>query len=1077
MTELTAAQTAALVPRKSLCVIAGAGTGKTFLLGEKYISLLALHAGTAGEIHAGNILALTYTEKAAAEMKERIERAVQLRITTDPVRSEFWKSIADEFFRCSISTFHGFCSSLIREFSFEAGVDPAFRVMEEIDTQELVSDVVRDLYRRPPEELAADVRELYHYFDQFTLLELTELLLAKWSTFGNWFAQAGRPEELITAWTQLYEQMFCRFRDDLRSDVAVCRVMDALDADPKWEDACSRFRHLLRCDAGGIPAALSEFSAAIKGKRKPKDFACPECWERFTEMRDDIREILAVPCPSADQDLTAATLAVMAAFSRILSSLDSTIRDRKRQRGALDFDDLVASASRLLENPAVLSVLQKRYRYVLVDEVQDNDPVLSRMILALCGDPRTSDKLFIVGDPKQSIYGFRGADVCGIRSLSGKFPGEPVVLDRSFRTVPQILAFVNGIFSRMFASPVEEWMTEYHPLAPCPERADDAGKTILLQYTCGADEEPRTEEAAMLAEYLSRAVADGLLPVRGKDGTVRPAGFGDICVLVEARTSLDRLLHAFDDLGVPYQVHKGQSFYARQEVYDFVNLLTAVVYPDQDAALYGLLRSPYFGISDEILCSGVQALGACVPSKSLTWTSPKGTNDSSLFTRLSRASPTGLRAALDRISGWHAAILSEPLPRVVRRMVLDSGIYAVYAAMPEGPAMTANLEKLLSICRTKSETVGITPFAFVDLMQTSIERNLSEAEADFSDAGDCVKIMTIHAAKGLEFPVTAVAFCGAEHKETVSSILFDPEVGVGFSLSLAGGEKPVKTFIHRYLAPAAIAQGMEEKRRLLYVALTRARDHLILCGARKGETYGKNSFMSWIETFGKDLSPDVCGISVPDRESYAPRVTTATRSRPRLPEGLTVPEPVLHSPEERTDEKLTASTTAVLWNTNVSAALNRGTALHEIFAGRPVEDVVREYGISMDEGTCFAGLREVFLSSPLLEGSVDVRYEQEIAFTLDGKSVAGKIDCLIRTPDGFRVVDFKSGSRDPGLEAGYMREIAVYSLAVEQVFGVFPEACLYYAESGDPVVPAVFSDAEQARQLVMRTSPQTECVI
>ena len=218
MTELTAAQTAALVPRKSLCVIAGAGTGKTFLLGEKYLSLLALHAGTAGEIHAGNILALTYTEKAAAEMKERIERAVQLRITTDPARSEFWKSIADEFFRCSISTFHGFCSSLIREFSFEAGVDPAFRVMEEIDTQELVSDVVRDLYRRPPEELAADVRELYHYFDQFTLLELTELLLAKWSTFGNWFAQAGRPEELITAWTQLYEQMFCRFRDDLRSD-------------------------------------------------------------------------------------------------------------------------------------------------------------------------------------------------------------------------------------------------------------------------------------------------------------------------------------------------------------------------------------------------------------------------------------------------------------------------------------------------------------------------------------------------------------------------------------------------------------------------------------------------------------------------------------------------------------------------------------------------------------------------------------------------------------------------------------------------------------------------------------------
>ena len=1070
MTELTAAQTAALVPRKSLCVIAGAGTGKTFLLGEKYLSLLALHAGTTGEIHAGNILALTYTEKAAAEMKERIERSVQLRITTDPARAAFWKSIADEFFRCSISTFHGFCSSLLREFSFEAGVDPAFRVMEEIDTQELVSDVVRELYRHPPEELAADVRELYHYFDQFTLLELTELLLAKWSICGNWFAQADRPENLISAWTQLYEQIFCRFRDALRSDADICRVMEALDADPKWEDACRRFRHLLRCDAGGIPAALSEFSTAIKGKRKPKNFACPEYWGRFTEMRDAIKDILTVPCPSADSDLTAATLTVMTAFSRVITSLDAGIRDRKRQRSALDFDDLIASASRLLDNPAVLSVLQKRYRYVLVDEVQDNDPVLSRMILTLCGDPRTSDKLFIVGDPKQSIYGFRGADVCGIRSLSGKFSGEPVVLDRSFRTVPQILAFVNGIFSRMFADPVEEWMTEYHPLAPCPERASDAGKTILLQYTCGADEEPRTEEAAMLAEYLSRAVADGLLPVRGKDGTVRPAGFGDICVLVEARTSLNRLLHAFDHLGIPYQVHKGQSFYARQEVYDFVNLLTAVVYPDQDTALYGLLRSPYFGISDETLCSALAE-----------------TTDSSLFTRLSRAnlqfayrsspSDVGLRAALDRISGWHAAIFSEPLPRVVRRMVLESGIYAVYAALPEGPAMTANLEKLLSLCRTTSETTGITPFAFVDLLQTSIERNLSEAEADFSDTGDCVKIMTIHAAKGLEFPVTAVAFCGAEHTETASPVLFDPQVGVGFSLSLAGEEKPVKTFVHRYLAPAAIAQGMEEKRRLLYVALTRARDHLILCGARKGETYGKNSFMSWIETFGTDLSPDVCGISAPDRESYAPQTQAVPRKRPRLPENLMVPEPVLHTPEESTDEKLTASTTAVLWNADVSAALNRGTAMHEIFAGRPVEDVVREYGISLDEGICFAELREVFLSSPLMKDAVDIRYEQEIACTLDGKSVTGKIDCLIRTPDGFRVVDFKSGSRTPGLEAGYMREIAVYSLAVEQVFGVFPEACLYYAESVDPVVPAVFSDAEQARQLVMQDSLQTEHVI
>ncbi len=1049
---LTTTQKKAVTAERSTCVTAGAGTGKTFLLSRKYQYLL--ECGAKDHIGPENILALTFTEKAAAEMRERIEEDIRKRAVSeeDPRMKEFWTGILDGFFRCNISTFHGFCSSLLREFAFEAGVDPGFSILEGLDKTDLEEGIIEDFLDKPG-ELYDDVVYLYQTC-ALSLPDLVKKILPRYSQIKPWFEKLeADPEGTMKQWEEIVQKENLRLRDAFIADEDNLQTITLIkELAPEYPTV----------------SCLSTLSDAWDALSHAPENTLRQATEHLHSIKMDFGDAKSQIPEKMSKNLKRSTENLQDAFvvvpmewelelfirlGRVMEAISEKIGQEKDRRGTLDFDDLIRKASILVGNPAVLSILRKRYWFVLVDEVQDNDPALTKIVTKITGDPGENSGLFIVGDPKQSIYRFRGADVEALHDLEKQFPQDPIQLDISFRTVPEIISLVNHVFKNVFDGE-KRYDVSYSDI--CTSRTGDTGTTTLCLCETGKQkaDQAHLSEAKQLASLIADHVKDQSLPVYDH-GVIRPAGYGDIAILIKNRTHLPALEHALLSEGIPYEIYKSQRFYQKQEVLDMYNLLEAITCPDVDTSLYAALRSPYFGISDAELCR--------VRTGKYSFIS-----DLKRWTETNPDSPAG--RAYSQLVRWKELAGHEPLTRFIRSVIKESGILSVYSALPGGPGMSANLEKLLSLAREAMNRRADTPELFAALLKTSIDSKVDENEQE-TNTTDRLKIMTIHASKGLEYPVVALCFAGSSNKPQTEKVYLDEDLGVGLSVFDPNIGSDRELLIKSVLKERVKLENKAERKRLLYVALTRARDHLIISGGVKNGEPEKSSLLSLFYEGLKGFDEKTNRLSrVEGREVTT---TPETKQYPVIPDDWEDTEfrPVSGSSGNNVLD-VTAAAGYGKVTAQQKAAMVRGKAIHEVFEGVPVSVAAKRYGLSPETQMQFAGWYSAFLESEIMTDVAADVCEQPISYLVGSVRVNGVIDRLIEYQDGSRmVIDYKTGSPSAAELDLYEEQLAVYFLWVIKQFGTEPGVCLYFPEQGK-VMPFTM-DEERAKLLLKKKIGET----
>jgi len=825
-------------------VSAGAGSGKTTALVELCVRLLSGEA-TGTPLDPSEVAAITFTEKAAAELVERLRAAVaeRARRAAGGPEAAAWVDRLRGLDRMAVGTIHNFCGRLLRERALEAGLDPEFAVLDESAAPPLLEEAARGAVMEALDAGRPEALALCAGFGAEALAGLVGSLVGERAVRGLRGTQpvaTGSPGEVEAARRALLEAAaeVVAARPEARTASAVAvveRVARALEA---VEDG----------DRQGTltPAALARL-AALGAAARPA-------------ARGNGMERLKAGCEVLEAQGRALPARVAEAWglpqreelARLVGEAERRYGEACRAVGGLDFDGLLSATRDLLAgSPAILVELRLRLKALLVDEYQDVNGVQQAIFELLAGrrDGLPDGPVAVaVGDLKQSIYGFRGADVGVFAGVVERFAagaGRVLHLTDNHRSAPAVVELVNRVSAIALQPPPglpprpfeiafrpEDRLVARRPAAPAPaaELLDDGGE--------GGGAERREREAAALAARI-RALVSGRagVPVmeRDADHRERPrrAGWGDVAILFRRTTALGVYERALRAAGIPVRLARG-AFHQAPEVRDLGELLASLSDPADELAWAALLRSPLCAVSDSTLL-----LLAGLPLASLHAATVAQLDGIGMAVeerrRLDRFLATwrALRPLRDRLAP--GALLR----RAVEALDLDVAL----AAGPDGERRRRNLEKAIALARSFGERGG-TAAELAARLRWLAAQPPREPEADL-DAADAVTLLSIHAAKGLEWPVVILPDLAAPTRSDAERARLDAAgllCADWFDVTSADFVRTPSLEAARAEAKRAAAA---ESRRLLYVALTRARDLVILSGEGRPKRDGSRTFPGW----------------------------------------------------------------------------------------------------------------------------------------------------------------------------------------------------------------------------------------
>ena len=886
---------------KHISVTAGPGSGKTTVLVERYLHILREH-----NLNIDQIVAITFTNRAANEMRERLREQLNLILQTAAADDRrHWLNYKRTLDGAVITTIHGFCARLLREFPVEARVDPQFLLLDEHRAAMLLESVVEEALTEfisaghveisrltlgvGRGKLAAALAQIYREV-RGQGLSLTELALKTAQSHAT-------QEDHARALAELARTM-----DDF---LAVRRTTPAARAN--HAEVSSGWRNL-RPLISTIPEveALADYCRAVEGFRKVRTRAQGDLKEHVQALDALIWEKdLLGHVPQVSLDLFARRYALEVAL--LLRRIDDRLSEEKQKLSALDFDDLELRALELLERPEVITRAAERYKFFLVDEFQDTNDLQRRLLerLALQKARRESANLFIVGDRKQSIYGFRGADVAVFGEMTDTLlaaGGESKPLLLNFRSQPPLINFFNYLFERLF-QPNEVGEREREELGYVEHEPSDAkrelrdgGPLVELMITTeasGNEDDPKAEQTSreLDAEQLAQRIISLIAPGPANTGTagVPPASsnaftqgmiepdkpravvsresgrdargpregvkYSDIALLFRAMTHVQTYESVFRRANIPYQTVLGRGFYEREEITDLIQLLRFLDNKTDELALAAVLRSPLCGISDNALL----AL-RCAP-----WRDEVDTDDPlrrfsqtrKLYLALLRHRDIAfisdeehglLDRAADMIKGLIARQHHYALSQLLRFAVERSEFETVIAASFDGAQRLANVQRLFTLSERFERSGAHLIRDFVRYVEEFEAIGSRESEGQIDEATNAVRLMTIHQAKGLEFPVVIIPDLQRSAKPLENWFLLDRQRGLTLKVPDGRGKLVAGLTFSRFEQRHALREQFESMR-LLYVAATRAEDRLILSGTTKDlDKLGLKSdtWLNWI---------------------------------------------------------------------------------------------------------------------------------------------------------------------------------------------------------------------------------------
>lgn len=808
---------------RTLFVEAGAGSGKTRALVDR-VELL-VRSGAPME----SIVAITFTEKAATELRDRIRRRLES-IEADPGDPDQATATAalQQLDGAAVGTLHSFALRILGEHPVEAGLPPGVEVLDEISSGIEMEQRWQGFVERLLEDLDAGRSLLMLEASRVGLDHLRRLAV---QLDDNWdLVETGIPTDAPAPPPADAEPVRAALAEALtlrgactNPDDSLCRKIGELE--PYLErlaasDEIDRLEAVrdLSWEKFGNSGSAANWSGPI-------DKA--EAHQRLKDLTQKAGDLVEAANQAALEHLTA-RLAVF--------TLDAV--EERRVSGRLEYHDLLVRARQLLRHrdhgPAVRAALRQRYRHLLLDEFQDTDPIqIDLAVLLACGDPETGDapwhqldtdpgRLFFVGDPKQSIYRFRRADIAMYLRARQRF-ADRARLVTNFRSVPGVIEWVNAVFGRLIAYE-EGSQPEYGPLqARRPPGGRGPAVAVIGADPIAADlkaEDLRKAEAASVAAAVAAALEEGWEMDEGDadEPRRRPVRAGDVAVLVPARTSLPALEAALDGAGIAYRVETSSLVYATREVRDALMALTAAADPTDELAAVAALRSPLYGCGDDDLAHWKLGLGGRF----------------SLYADVADHAGHPVADGLAHLRELHDARRWTSPPMLLEKLLRDRG--ALETAVVSGRPRDSwrRLRFLVDQARAWADAGGSDLRGYLEWARLQGAENARVTETVLPETDDdSVRILTIHGAKGLEFPVTVVSGLTTQLSRPARgpTLAFPP--GRPPAIRLRAG---VESGGFEQWQPIDEQMDEHERLRLLYVACTRARDHLIVSLTRLAET-------------------------------------------------------------------------------------------------------------------------------------------------------------------------------------------------------------------------------------------------
>lgn len=857
---------------QTLLLSAAAGSGKTAVLVERIIRRLL---DKEYPIDITELLVVTFTKAAAAEMRDRIGTALMkaLSETKDP-RVERQLALLPS---AQISTLHAFCQHVIRKYFYTIDLDPAFSIAGEEELNLLRRQVLEDVFLSYYED-DEKASILYPLADMFGSDRGDDVLMDTVSRMYTYARSLAWPEHWLKEAAQAYDVAPDAVIDDM---VWAGPIKDAvrriLEEDARLYDGVlyhlrQREAFAPACDTFVAEQAalrqaaqarswndLSRFVRAIdfprlKSLRKLSDDD-KAVWERCKKVRDDVKKDVIKTLQSVYFSATPEEwLDGMRAMKPVMDGLVTLTLDfakaygaAKKEKGWIDFSDLEHFCLQILlapdaspEHPmpsAAAEELRSQYEEVFIDEYQDTNGVQELITRLVSGE----DNRFMVGDIKQSIYRFRLADPTLFLEKYQSFSRDEkavqrcIDLGRNFRSVPVVLDAVNTVFSRaMTAEAAGMDYGEREKLYAGRQAPDDerwiGGPVEVDIVPTPSDEEDDDgstafeKECRFIAARIGELLASGRMAAR-KDGTLEPLSYRHIVVLLRSMAGkADVLIQALQEGGIPAYAEQSGGYFAAVEVQVMLALLRCIDNPEQDLAMAAVLRSPLVGL-DETALAGVrlasdgtlwQNLPAFVASL------PDGVDEKE-----------DLQQFMDAFDSWRTYSRRHGVAELLQRLYDDTAYVDFVGAMPGGDVRQANLKALYDRARQYEEAGFRGLFRYLQLMDKMKEDGLDLAPAKVvSEKEDVVRIMSIHKSKGLEFPVVFVADMGKafNRRDTQDQILFHNRLGIGLKQYDPEWRMSYPTLIWSGIAAQLRWEGTAEEERILYVAMTRARDQLILTG-------------------------------------------------------------------------------------------------------------------------------------------------------------------------------------------------------------------------------------------------------
>jgi len=978
-------QIAALAHDRNYAVTAGAGSGKTTTFAMRYLKLLE-------RTDAGphSIAAITFTESGATELEERVRKSVSDRFSSfDDREYDEWRGYHDALPEAYVHTIHGFCSRLLREYALEADVPVGFDVIEETAASghqlEIVERFVEENLEDPRIERLTDL----YYRDRLEAL------------LGDLLAEHHDVRQWADEWADRDGEAYLDFVQERYSPIDVDEAREFLERD-EIQSALRDIHHVGTTENSGgdrisiasnvaeavdiyeigtrdlddveahdavaaVCQALTSDGTAYRGGWDSWSYGGYDEWDGSNPQRYDAATSTLVDALPVEEWAIPDRLGVdrnagryYVALASLFQDLHDAYEERKRRENVLDFTDLIEGAIELLRTSReVREDLRETFEHVMLDEVQDTDPRQWEIVELLTSLDDEYDRLnvFVVGDEKQSIFRFRGADVTQYRTERVRLAGaneraripplESVYenarerdLSVNFRSLPSVIEPINGIFEEVFGNVPEVYRdappgidgnaTEFEPdpQALRPDRTDHSGIGTETTFVAVPEEEGVREAALDAAHPLrelpndpveldARALAAEVASlidwdsqryeqVEGDDPhggpTEQPTDLepSDVAILLRKRTHLETYERALASLNVPYTVASGIGFYDSPEIVALRNLFSVLQDPDDDLALFGVLRSPLFGFEDPT----VVGLWEDIDRNEV--------GSGELWAALERTDHEDLSAAREAIECWRElagaagpTTVVETWDSLLGRIIEYTGYLASLSVGDRGQQAVANVEKFRSRIRVWSEEGLQTLPALVERMEREVELSTREGEAAIPEDADGVRIMTIHHAKGREFPAVFVPGIskdfnlragygeGIAEFETVE----DPVTGertplLGIKgLSVGDAFEEANTTLKRRLEFERKREAVAEEKRILYVAMTRARDHLRLVGTVgcEGEDLGSletgdvQDPSKWYDLLGECLWDDDVVSELAESGSAIAAVDADQSLRVRLP--------------------------------------------------------------------------------------------------------------------------------------------------------------------------------------------------